>query len=121
MDPIGANDDFRRGKPPRSIQENPFPGNDRQTRGVTPDSNSTPLPASSGSSKGEITKPALVPFSERPVLIDHVSVDLVNEQSGNEKARLNANPGTQNNTFRALYPQTDWEVQLKYAEKIGIL
>jgi uncharacterized Fe-S center protein len=90
---------------------------------VTPDSHSTPLPASSGSSKGEITKPALVTFSERPVLIDHVSVDPVNEQSrsGHEKARLNANPGTHNNTFRALYPQVDWEVQLKYAEKIGIL
>lgn len=46
-----------------------------------------------------------------PVAIDQASVDLVNQTTG----RFNAP-----DKFRALYPEVDWEVQLKYAEEIGL-
>jgi uncharacterized Fe-S center protein len=55
-----------------------------------------------------------------PVAIDQASVDLVNAQRGNEKSRLNTHLGGGKDKFRALYPQIDWEVQLQYAEKIGL-
>ena len=55
-----------------------------------------------------------------PVAIDQASVDLVNAQPGNEKSRLVTNLGPGEDKFRALYPQIDWEVQLEYAEKIGL-
>ncbi|OGC05075.1 hypothetical protein A2276_03920 [candidate division WOR-1 bacterium RIFOXYA12_FULL_43_27] len=46
-----------------------------------------------------------------PVAIDQACVDLVNQTEGRIKSR---------NKFRALYPNVDWAVQLKYAEGIGL-
>ncbi len=46
-----------------------------------------------------------------PVAIDQASVDLVNQTEGRIKSR---------NKFRALWPNTDWSIQLSYAEKIGL-
>lgn len=43
-----------------------------------------------------------------PVAIDQASVDLINQFE------------PKNDKFRALYPEVDWEVQLKYAEKLGL-
>lgn len=42
-----------------------------------------------------------------PVAIDQASVDLVNNAGGRDM-------------FRDLYPKVDWQVQLKYAEEIGL-
>lgn len=42
-----------------------------------------------------------------PVAIDQASIDLVNQAGGKD-------------IFRALYPNVDWEVQLKYAQEIGL-
>jgi len=58
--------------------------------------------------------------SEDPVAIDQASVDLVNGESGNRSSKLSGawNPGE--NKFRAIYPQVDWNIQLAYAEEIGM-
>jgi hypothetical protein len=45
--------------------------------------------------------------STDPVAIDQASVDLVNKAAGRD-------------IFRKLYPEVDWNVQLDYAEKIGL-
>ncbi|UCD71716.1 MAG: DUF362 domain-containing protein [Syntrophobacterales bacterium] len=54
------------------------------------------------------------------VAIDQASIDLVNEQSGNKSSRLKAHLGPGEDKFRGIYPQIDWEVQLEYAEEIGL-
>ena len=46
-----------------------------------------------------------------PVAIDQAGVDLVNQTEGRIKSR---------NKFRAIYSNVDWQVQLKYAEEIGL-
>jgi len=46
-----------------------------------------------------------------PVAIDQACVDLVNQTEGRIKSR---------NKFRALWPNTDWSIQLRYAEEIGL-
>ena len=56
--------------------------------------------------------------SEDPVAIDQAAVDLVNAEPTLPGARVSAGPGE--DKFRALYPQVDWEVQLKHAEEIGL-
>ena len=58
--------------------------------------------------------------SRDPVAIDQASVDLVNQAQGREGSLLakNFNPGQ--DKFRAIYPKVDWEIQLDYAEKIGL-
>src|SRR3989338_1367451 len=50
-------------------------------------------------------------FSLDPVAIDQASVALVNKIQGRVKS---------GNKFRALYPNVDWEVQLKYAELLNL-
>ncbi len=56
--------------------------------------------------------------SEDPVAIDQAAVELVNAEPALPGARVAAGPGE--DKFRALYPQVDWEVQLKHAEEIGL-
>jgi hypothetical protein len=58
--------------------------------------------------------------SEDPVAIDQASVNLVNDQEGNRSSKLPGawNPGE--NKFRAIYPEVDWNIQLSYAEEIGL-
>jgi len=58
--------------------------------------------------------------SEDPVAIDQASVNLVNDQEGNRSSKLPGawNPGE--NKFRAIYPEVDWNIQLAYAEEIGM-
>jgi uncharacterized Fe-S center protein len=58
--------------------------------------------------------------SEDPVAIDQASVDLVNGEAGNRTSKLpkNWNPGE--DKFRAVYPEVDWNIQLAYAEEIGM-
>jgi uncharacterized protein (DUF362 family) len=57
--------------------------------------------------------------SRDPVAIDQASVDLVNQSHGLSGSCLkNTAAGT--DKFRDLYPEVDWEIQLEYAQKLGL-
>lgn len=56
--------------------------------------------------------------SKDPVALDQACVDLVNAQPINPGSRLNLPAG--GDKFRGLYPNVDWNVQLEYAERIGL-
>jgi uncharacterized protein len=73
------------------------------------------------------------PFSDRPIVpdlgilasldpvaIDQAAVDLVNGAPGNPASVLRGALAPGEDKFRALYPEVDWEYQLKYAEEIGL-
>jgi len=54
-----------------------------------------------------------------PVAIDQASVDLVNAQPGNPSSRCRG-LGRGDDKFRTLHEGVDWEVQLSYAERLGL-
>lgn len=56
--------------------------------------------------------------SRDPVAIDQASVDLVNQAEGIKGTAL-SDPASRDK-FKALFPNVDWSVQLKYAEEIGL-
>jgi uncharacterized Fe-S center protein len=58
--------------------------------------------------------------SEDPVAIDQASVDLVNGEEGNRSSKLTKNWEAGRDKFRAIYPDVDWNIQLAYAEEIGL-
>jgi uncharacterized Fe-S center protein len=58
--------------------------------------------------------------SEDPVAIDQASVDLVNREEGNRSSKLTRNWEPEGDKFRAIYPEVDWNIQLAYAEEIGL-
>jgi hypothetical protein len=58
--------------------------------------------------------------SQDPVAIDQASVDLVNKEEGNRSSKLPKNWEPEGDKFRAIYPEVDWNVQLAYAEEIGM-
>jgi hypothetical protein len=58
--------------------------------------------------------------SEDPVAIDQASVDLVNGETGNRSSKLPGAWKPGENKFRAIYPEVDWNIQLAYAEEIGM-
>jgi len=58
--------------------------------------------------------------SEDPVAIDQASVDLVNGQEGNRSSKLPGAWKPGDDKFQALYPRVDWNIQLAYAEEIGM-
>ena len=58
--------------------------------------------------------------SEDPVAIDQASVDLVNRESGNRSSKLPGAWEPGENKFRAIYPEVDWNIQIAYAEEIGL-
>jgi uncharacterized Fe-S center protein len=58
--------------------------------------------------------------SNDPIAIDQASADLVNQAEGLPNSSLTKNLRSGEDKFRALYPQVDWEVQLKYGEDIGL-
>jgi hypothetical protein len=58
--------------------------------------------------------------SEDPVAIDQASVDLVNREEGNRSSKLQKNWNPGEDKFRAIYPEVDWNIQLAYAEEIGM-
>ncbi len=73
------------------------------------------------------------PFSDRPIVpnlgilasldpvaIDQAAVDMVNASPGNPVSTLNKGLDPGGDKFRALFPDIDWEAQLKYAEEIGL-
>jgi uncharacterized Fe-S center protein len=58
--------------------------------------------------------------SEDPVAIDQASVDLINAEAGNKASKLKKNWNPGGDKFRAVYPEVDWNIQLAYAEEIGM-
>ena len=55
-----------------------------------------------------------------PVAIDQASADLVNQAQGRRDSSLTKNFQSGKDKFRALYPNVDWEIQLNYAQQIGL-
>jgi uncharacterized Fe-S center protein len=58
--------------------------------------------------------------STDPVAIDQASADLVNNAEGLRSSCLTKNFKPGKDKFRALYPKVDWEIQLEYAEAVGL-
>ncbi len=58
--------------------------------------------------------------SNDPVAIDQASADLVNQAQGLPNSALTTNLEPGKDKFRAIYPNVDWEIQLQYAEQIGL-
>lgn len=58
--------------------------------------------------------------STDPVAIDQASADLVNQQQALPGSVLKCNFEPGQDKFKGLYPDVDWELQLDYAEKIGL-
>lgn len=57
--------------------------------------------------------------SKDPVALEQACIDLVNRQPGLKNSRLGEKVH-ETDKFRAIYPNIDWEVQLRYAEEIGL-
>jgi uncharacterized Fe-S center protein len=55
-----------------------------------------------------------------PVAIDQASADLVNQAQGRKDSALTKHFKPGEDKFRAIYPKVNWEIQLDYAEKIGL-
>jgi uncharacterized Fe-S center protein len=55
-----------------------------------------------------------------PVAIDQASVDLVNREQALPDSCLKTNTQGGEDKFRGVYPDIDWEIQLDYAEQIGL-
>jgi uncharacterized Fe-S center protein len=45
---------------------------------------------------------------------------LVNAEAGNKTSKLKKNWDPGEDKFRAVYPEVDWNIQLAYAEEIGM-
>ncbi len=58
--------------------------------------------------------------STDPVAIDQASVDLVNAEKALPGSSLKKNREQGEDKFKGLYPNVNWQIQLDYAEKIGI-
>ncbi len=55
-----------------------------------------------------------------PVAIDQASVDLVNAEPALAGSRLTANTDPGQDKFKGIYPKVDWEIQLDYAQRLGL-
>jgi uncharacterized Fe-S center protein len=67
-----------------------------------------------------IVKNIGVVASTDPVAIDQASVDLVNAEPALAGTRLSTNTAPGEDKFKGIYPQVDWEIQLDYAEQLGL-
>ncbi len=58
--------------------------------------------------------------SRDPVAIDKACADLVNREAALPGSCLKANREPGEDKFRGLYPEVDWNIQLEYAESLGL-
>ena len=58
--------------------------------------------------------------STDPVAIDQASADLVNQEPALRESCLKTGHKAGDDKFKALYPKVEWELQLAYAEKLGL-
>jgi len=54
------------------------------------------------------------------VAIDQAAVDLINAEAAIPGTSLKKNTLPGEDKFKGLYPDVNWQLQLEYAEKIGI-
>ena len=54
------------------------------------------------------------------VALDQASVDLVNAEPALSGTKLTVNTEAGGDKFKGLYPNVEWRIQLKYAEKLGL-
>ena len=55
-----------------------------------------------------------------PVAIDQASVDLVNAEPALGGSRLKTNTAPGEDKFKGIYPEVAWEIQLDYAQQLGL-
>lgn len=55
-----------------------------------------------------------------PVAVDQASVDMVNGLEGFKDTALKSGHERGGDKFRGVYPEVDWETQLRYAEEAGL-
>jgi uncharacterized protein len=55
-----------------------------------------------------------------PVALDQASADLVNQAQGAQHSHLKHAHAPGQDKFRDIYPRVDWEIQLAYAQEIGL-
>lgn len=67
-----------------------------------------------------IVKNIGVVASTDPVAIDQASVDLVNSEPALAGSQLTTNTNPGQDKFRGIYPKVDWEIQLDYAQRLGL-
>jgi hypothetical protein len=67
-----------------------------------------------------IVKNIGVVASTDPVAIDQASVDLVNAEPALAGSQLEANKQPGQDKFKGIYPKVDWEIQLEYAQQLGL-
>lgn len=58
--------------------------------------------------------------SKDPVAIDQASIDLVNQQEGLKGTALSGKALKAGEKFGSIWPGADWQIQLKYAEQLGL-
>ncbi len=58
--------------------------------------------------------------SKDPIAIDQASVDLVNKEDALPNCCLKKNLKAGEDKFKGMYPKVDWEIQMEYAEKLGL-
>jgi uncharacterized Fe-S center protein len=80
----------------------------------------TPLCDCYGHSDTPIVPDVGILASTDPVAIDQASVDLVNAQEGFRNSALTSGHAPGCDKFRGVHPVIDWEVQLDYAEVLGL-
>jgi hypothetical protein len=67
-----------------------------------------------------IVKNIGVVASTDPVAIDQASVDLVNAEPALAGSQLETNREPGQDKFKGIYPNVDWEIQLEYAQQLGL-
>jgi len=83
--------------------------------------NITPACDCFGCSDAVIVPDIGILFSRDPVAIDQASVDMVNAAEGIGNTALHKDAIARGkDKFKGIYPKINWEVQLEYAEKVGL-
>lgn len=73
-----------------------------------------------GNNDAPIVRNIGVLASRDPVAIDQACVDMVNQEPALPGCCLETNTAAGEDKFKGLYPKVDWEIQLDYAQQLGL-
>ncbi len=73
-----------------------------------------------GNNDAPIVRNIGVLASKDPVAIDQACVDMINNEPALPGCCLETNTKPGEDKFKGLYPKVDWEIQLDYAQKLGL-